>query len=57
MSFTLTEAGEYVRQTFNPEDVTDGKPRVLKFRMGKTSKLGNKITKVSIKPEDIPEDY
>ena len=26
------ESGELRRQTFNPEDVTEGRPRVLKFR-------------------------
>ena len=28
------ESGELRRQTFNPEDVTEGRPRVLKFRHG-----------------------
>ena len=33
MSFSVDpESGEVRRQTFNPEDVTEGKPRVLKFR-------------------------
>jgi len=33
MSFVRKEGGEHERQKFNPEDVTDGKPRVVKFRM------------------------
>ena len=33
MSFSVdAESGEVRRQTFNPEDVTEGRPRVLKFR-------------------------
>lgn len=40
MSFIRKEDGSYDRQKFNPEDVTDGKPRVVKFhlRKSKTSK-------------------
>jgi len=42
MSFSVDpESGEVRRQTFNPEDVTEGKPRVLKFRMRKTGKGGH----------------
>ena len=43
MSFRVTESGECVRQHFNPEDVSDGKPRVLKFRMINTREKSSKV--------------
>lgn len=38
MSYSVDpESGELRRQTFNPEDVTEGRPRVLKFRLRNTA--------------------
>ena len=45
MSFERREDGSFVRLTFNPEDVTDGKPRVLKFRMIRTNQKGKELNK------------
>jgi len=42
MSFGFSAEGACVRQNFNPEDVTDGKPRVVKFRMSKLNQKGEK---------------
>ena len=43
MSFVRKEDGSYDRQKFNPEDVTDGKPRVVKLHMRKSRKSKNSI--------------
>lgn len=31
MSFKFSEGAGYSRQTFNPEEITDGRPRVVTF--------------------------
>jgi len=51
MSFVRQSDGSYERQKFNPEDVTDGKPRVVKFRMAKSKK-----SKVSVPDEELEVD-
>jgi len=53
MSFSVdAESGEVRRQTFNPEDVTEGRPRVLKFRMRKTGKGGHRSTQMEGEKEE-----